>query len=211
MEINCIDFSINNEILPTDPKQNTIQQVCLQILAQNNNASAVVSQELKKKDISVGSMLKRDPSYLLYLLIIARNGLDFQYIPTSSLTSEMCLFAVQQDVRALQHVPLNMITEEMCLFAVQQDAKTLEHVPLRLITQEMCRIACIHGGQALQFVPKIFFTQDLEGERIYNIPGLLTRELCRQALYTTPNDFRWIPETLRSPEMYITLLLNHGI
>jgi hypothetical protein len=68
------------------------------------------------------------------------------------LTSELCLFAVQLDYRALRNVPEHLRTEEICLAAVTQSGYALLWIPVHQQTPAICYEAIRRNGHAKKLV-----------------------------------------------------------
>lgn len=96
---------------------------------------------------------------------VEKNGLNLQFVPNELRTLELCLMAIQQDVRAFEFVPPKIKTPEFCMILFQQsgyaDWSALEFVPEELKTSKLCNRAIQQSGCALEFVPEELKTPEL--------------------------------------------------
>lgn len=104
--------------------------------------------------------------------------------------------------------------------AVKRNGLMLQAVPEKLRTKKMCEAAVLSNFEALKFVPKELKTKvitedialeamQINGDNLHLIPQqIITSKIAEAAVYNCPHSLRWIPNELRTPEMYLYTTKN---
>lgn len=191
-----------------------------------------IPDSLKTYDVCLAAVSKytnaiqhvpdRHKTYDLCLTAVKNIGFALEHVPNRHKTFEMCFEAVNKNGNALRHVPDSVLYSdrgyELCLLAVERIGEALEDVPSIYKTQHLCQIAMNEEHYSgLEFVPEEFIEYDQCLKVIGHCNGYYLKyvpekfrdyKMCRHALQSHGEAFEYVPEALRSNELYELALDN---
>lgn len=156
-----------------------------------------------------------------------KDGFAIEYIPSHKLNKEIYTIAVNQNGGALELVPDALKTSELCSDAVKNNGWALEFVPENLKTEEMCRVALTSeldsdDRDVMGYIP--FPDVCLEGLKLSHLissdpiqtftsidPKVMTPEIAMYGIKMTPACLTFIPNHLRTPELYKEVIKKDGL
>ena len=148
-------------------------------------------------------------TYLKYLEMVRKDGLNLMKVPSKYQTKEICIEALKQNGNAI--VFIENQTPEICLEAVKQNKIALQFVKNQ--TPEICLAAVKRDGWTLQFVknqtPKICMEAVKQDGYALKYVKNQTSEICLEAV----KQDGWVLEFVRNqtPEICLEAVKQDGL
>lgn len=159
-----------------------------------------------------------------YRFAIECAPMDLERVPAVRKTPALCMYAVQQDGKALQFVPQELITEDMCLLALgTANLNSIQDfIPAHCKKGELAQVFPLLSGRGtLDKIPRKKRTKAVWRSLAMSEPSWLqkdefpeelrTLELCMTIVAYNGYALEHVPEEFRTKELCLTAILNDAI
>ncbi len=89
----------------------------------------------------------------LWIILLSKDGLLLEYVPTKDLTEIMCYIAINQNGHAYEYLPNMFKTEKLTKRALMSRVDISPYIPKELITTPIAKILLNIGGSAYKHIP----------------------------------------------------------